>query len=78
MLLAPTSHAVHFAGAAESVAVAVFAEPSALGGSLAGLAASGLRTVVLPIGGSRIGNEHLAATAAFTACRPAAHVSRLS
>jgi len=73
MLLAPTSDPVHFTRPAEAVTIAVFAEPSALGGSLAGVAASGFRTVVLPIGGSRIGSEYSAATAAFTSDRAAAH-----
>jgi hypothetical protein len=73
MLLAPTSDPVHFTGPAEAVTIAVFAEPSALGGGLAGVAASRLGTVMLPIGVARIGNEHLAATAAFASARRAAH-----
>jgi hypothetical protein len=76
MLLAPLSYALDFARPTEAVTVAVFAEPTPLSGGLAGLAASRLETVLLPIHRSRIGNEHLAATAAFTSGCPAAHLSR--
>jgi len=73
MVLAPNSNAVDFAGATETVAVPVFAQPPALGGGLTGFAASRLGTVLLPLGIARIGNEHLAATAAFASARRAAH-----
>jgi hypothetical protein len=73
VVLAPDSNAVDFAGAAEAVAVAVFAQPPALGGGLTGFAASRLGTVTLPRGVARIGNEHWAATAAFASAWRAAH-----
>jgi hypothetical protein len=78
MGLAPTPDPVHLVRSTELVAVAVFAEPTTLGGGLAGLAARRLKTVLLPIDCSRIGNEHLAATAAFTSGCLAAHLSRQS
>ena len=73
MALAPELDAADLVRSAEVIAVAVLAQPPSLGGSLADLSASGSGTVVLPIGGARIGNEELRATTAFASGLRAAH-----
>jgi hypothetical protein len=73
MVFAPQLNAAHLGGSPEMIAVAVLAQPPALTGGLAGLAASRIRTVTLAILGPRIGNEKLAATAAFTSSLSTAH-----
>lgn len=73
MVLAPQLNAADLGGSPEVIAIAVFAQPPALTGGLAGLAASRIRTVTLAILGPRIGNEKLAATAAFASSLSTVH-----
>jgi hypothetical protein len=73
MVFAPQLNAAHLGGSPEVIAVAVLAQPPALTGCLAGLAASGMGTVTLTILSPRIGNEKLAATAAFASSLSKAH-----
>jgi hypothetical protein len=73
MELSPGLHALHGAGAAEVIAVAVFAEPAALAGELAGLLTFRVRTIPLPIRRARIRKKKSAAMTAFTPGWRAAH-----
>jgi hypothetical protein len=73
MELSPGLHPFHGARAAEVIAVAVFAEPAALAGDLAGLLAFRVRTISLPIRRARIRKKKSAAMTAFTPGGRAAH-----
>jgi len=73
MELAPGLHPLHGARAAEVIAIAVFAEPTALTGELAGLPTIRVRTKPLPIGSPRIRKKKPAAMTAFTPGGRAAH-----
>src|SRR6266571_1139230 len=73
MALTPQLHPAHRLRATEVIAVAVFAEPPSLTGSLAGLPTGEPGTIPLPIGGSRVRNKKLIATAAFSSALRAAH-----
>jgi hypothetical protein len=64
--LAPRLYPTDLCRAAEVIAIAVLAEPLPLASGFACLAAHGVKTVALTVGGSGIGNEKLTATAAFT------------
>ena len=75
MVLAPQLNAANLGGSPEVIAVAVLAQPPALTGGLADLAASRIRTVTLAILSPRVGNEKLAATAAFASSLSTAHCS---
>jgi len=74
MELSPVLHPFHGARSAEVIAIAVFAEPSALAGELAGLLTFRGRTVPLVIGSPWIRKKKTAAMAAFTPGWRAAHV----
>jgi hypothetical protein len=74
MELSPSLHVLHGARSAEVIAIAVFAQPPALAGDLAGLMAFRGRTIPLPVGSSRIRKKKPAAMAAFTPGLRAAHV----
>jgi len=65
MGFAPGLNAAHLIWSSEVIAVAVFAEPFALAGCLAGLSASGVDTVPLTVCRSWIRNEELVATTAL-------------
>ena len=69
----PLLDACDLIGSAEGVAVAVLAEPAALAGGLAGLAAVRLGAVALAVCGARIREEELTATKALAATWPTAH-----
>jgi hypothetical protein len=73
MELSPGLHPLHGARAAEVIAVAVFAEPAALAGELAGLLTFPARTIPLPIRSARIRKKKPAAMTAFTPGWRAAH-----
>jgi hypothetical protein len=72
MELSPGLHPLHGTGSAEVIAVAVFAEPAALAGELAGLLTFRVRTISLPIRRARIRKKKSAAmTALSPGCRAA-------
>src|SRR5438093_7782330 len=73
MALAPGLHTTHGLRTAEVIAVAILAQPSSLAGGLAGLPTSGFGTIPLTIGGLRIRNKKLIATAAFASLLRMAH-----
>lgn len=60
-------------GSAEDIAITILAEPAALAGGLAGLAAVQLGAVALAVRGARIREEELTATKALPATWPTAH-----
>jgi hypothetical protein len=73
MAFAPQLHPAHGLRSPEVIAVAVFTQPPVLAGCLACLLATRLGTIPLSVGGPRIRNKKLAATAAFTPGLRAAH-----
>jgi hypothetical protein len=73
MELAPGLHPLHGARATEVIAIAVFAEPAALTGALAGLLTFRVGTIPLPISGPRIRKKKPMAMTAFTPGGSAAH-----
>jgi hypothetical protein len=73
MELSPGLHPLHGAGSAEVIAIAVFAEPAALAGELAGLLTFQARTIPLPIRCARIRKKQSAAMTALSPGFRAAH-----
>jgi hypothetical protein len=73
MGLAPLAHTLDVVGAVEVAAPKWCAPPSALAGQFPGLAAGGFAAVVLVAGVAVIGEEKLAAAAAFTSLRSQTH-----
>jgi hypothetical protein len=73
MELSPGLHPLHGARAAEVITIAVFAEPTALAGELAGLLTFRVRTIPLPIRRARIRKKKPAAMTALSAGWRAAH-----
>jgi hypothetical protein len=73
MGLAPLPHMLGVFRAVEVVATEGSAPPSALAGLFAGVLASGLAAVMLPVPVAVIGEEKLAATAALTSLRLLTH-----
>jgi len=69
----PGLHVLHSARSAEVIAIAVFAQPSALTGDLAGLLAFRGRTIPLTVESPRIRKKKPAAMTAFTPGLRAAH-----
>ena len=65
MGLAPCAHTLHLFGTAEVISVAGLAQPAALAGRLAGVAATGLAAVMLTLPVAVIRQEQLAATSAL-------------
>jgi hypothetical protein len=73
MELSPGLHTLHSARSPEVVAVAVFAQPSALAKQLAGVLTTPVRTVALTIERPRIRKKKTAAMTAFSPGSRAAH-----
>ena len=73
MELSPGLHVLHGARSAEVIAIAVFAQPSALAGDLADLLAFRSRTIPLPVDSPGIRKKKPAAMTAFTPGLRAAH-----
>jgi hypothetical protein len=73
MGLSPLAHTLDVVGAVEVAAPKWCAPPSALAGQFPGLAAGGFAAVVLVAGVAVIGEEKLAAAAAFTSLRSQTH-----
>jgi hypothetical protein len=73
MKLSPSLHALHSSWPAEVIAIAVLTQPAALAGQLAGMLASGLRTVSLTICRARIRKKKQVAMTAFSSSWRAAH-----
>jgi hypothetical protein len=71
--LSPGLHTLHGSRSAEVIAIAVFAQPSTLAGELAGVLATGLRTVALTIDSPRVRKKKPAAMTAFSSSSRAAH-----